>query len=35
MRAGCVNQDEEANNDMLVETMKKAQNPEEEMKRQF
>ena len=34
MRAGCVNQDEETNNDLLVETMKKAQNPGKEMKRQ-
>ena len=34
MRAGCVNQDEKVNNDLLVETMKKAQNPEEVKKRQ-
>ena len=34
MRAGCVNQDEEVNNDSLVEIMKKAQNPEEVKKRQ-
>ena len=34
MRAGCVNQDEETNNDLLVETMKNAQNPEKKKERQ-